>query len=107
MCTVKPRLTGLQYNYGHDDFSIGLLRDTTPHVDCYDDLWSAKPPFLVESRALLLPATATTKDAVRSIKYHNIMPEKEFMNFQGRFLMPTKHYFIDFYHKRIIPYLHD
>ena len=26
-------------NYGHDDFSIGLLRDTTPHVECYDYLW--------------------------------------------------------------------
>ena len=23
-------------NYGHDDFSIGLLRDTTPHIECYD-----------------------------------------------------------------------
>ena len=23
-------------NYGHDDFSIGLMSDTTPHVECYD-----------------------------------------------------------------------
>ena len=33
-------------NYGHDDFSIGLLRDTTPHVECYDVIYGAKHSFL-------------------------------------------------------------
>ena len=25
---------------------LASLWDTTPHVDCYDDLWSAQHPFL-------------------------------------------------------------
>ena len=44
--TAKSILKGLRTNYGHDDFTIGLLWNTTPHVDCYDDLWSAQHPFL-------------------------------------------------------------
>ena len=33
-------------NYGHDDFSIGLLRDTRPHVEYYDVIYRAKHPYL-------------------------------------------------------------
>ena len=33
-------------NYGHDVFIIKLLRDTTPHVECYDVIYGAKHPFL-------------------------------------------------------------
>ena len=33
-------------NYGHDDFSIGLLRDTTPHVEIQLMIYGAMHPFL-------------------------------------------------------------
>ena len=33
-------------NYGHDDFSIGLLRDTTMHVEIQLMIYGAKHPFL-------------------------------------------------------------
>ena len=59
---------GTDFYYGHDDFSIGLLRDTTPHVECYDVEQSIH---LCGIPRLLLPATATKKDAVRSTNHHN------------------------------------
>ena len=33
-------------NYGHDDFSIGLLRDTTLHAEILLMIFGAKHPFL-------------------------------------------------------------
>ena len=58
-------------NYGHDDFTIGLLRDTTPHVDCYDDLWSAQHPFFVAVAGRRSACDSTNKEALRSINHHN------------------------------------
>ena len=36
----------LSDNYGHDDFSIGLYRDNTPHVESELMIYGAKYPFL-------------------------------------------------------------
>ena len=33
-------------NYGHDEFSIGLLKDSTPHVEIQLMIYGAKHPFL-------------------------------------------------------------
>ena len=33
---ISSSFLGGKNNYGHDDFIIGLLRDTTPNVECYD-----------------------------------------------------------------------
>ena len=39
-------IRGLNTNYGHDDFSIALLRDTTPHVEIQQMNYGAKNPIL-------------------------------------------------------------
>ena len=57
-------------NYGHDDFSIGLLRDTRPHVECYDVIYGAKHPFLWNHARFFYLLRPQKKDAL--LHYHII-----------------------------------
>ena len=43
---IKIKVRSTKLNYGHADFSIGLLRDTKPHVDSQLMTYGAKHPFL-------------------------------------------------------------
>ena len=66
----------IEFNYGHDDFSVGLLRDTTPDDEIQLMIYGATHPFLWNHARFFLLLRPMRMQKYIKHEFCNILPTK-------------------------------